>query len=74
MNRRVYLAAVSGFGPTGLAGCSMLSINSNEKSTTPKPTIVDGPAQFTNYKIEPPENATVDTPVSVTVSAFNYGS
>ncbi|UPM43296.1 DUF4352 domain-containing protein [Halocatena salina] len=74
MDRRMYLAAVSGIGLSGLAGCSMLSSNSNEGSTTPTPTIVEGPAQFTDYKIEPPGNAAVDTPVSVTVSAFNYGS
>lgn len=72
MDRRTYLAAVSGVGLSGLAGCNMLSSGSNKGSTTP--TIVDGPAQFTEYKIEPPKDASVDSPVSVTVSAFNYGS
>lgn len=74
MNRRAYLAAMGGVGLSGLAGCSMLSSGDDEGSTTPEPTIVDGPAQFTEYKIELPEDATVDTAVSVTVSAFNYGS
>lgn len=74
MDRRAYLAAVGGIGLSGLAGCSMLSRGDDEGSTTPEPTIVDGPAQFTEYKIELPDDATVDTGVSATVSAFNYGS
>lgn len=74
MNRRKYLLAIGGAGSAGLAGCSALTDGTNSGSGTPKPTLVDGPAQFTDFKIETPETATVDTTVQVTVSAFNHGT
>lgn len=74
MNRRKYLLAVGGTGSAGLAGCSALTDGTNSDTGTPRPTLVDGPAQFTDFKIETPETATVDTTVEVTVSGFNYGT
>lgn len=74
MNRRKYLLAFGTAGSAGLAGCSALTDGTNSGSGTPRPTLVDGPAQFTDFKIETPETATVDTTIQVTVSGFNYGT
>lgn len=71
MDRREYLAAFGVASISGLTGCNLLSGTTGSES---QPTIVEGPAQFTEFKIEAPKQATVDTSVSVTVSAFNYGS
>lgn len=57
-----------------MAGCNTLFGDTSSGSGTPQPTIVEGPAQFTDFKIEIPTKATVDTTVPVTISAFNYGS
>jgi hypothetical protein len=75
MNRRKFIASLSTVGVCGLAGCSqLLSDDTGDESTTPQPTIRDGPAKFTNFKIAvKEENPTVGT-VKLTVSAFNYGS
>lgn len=75
MNRRKFIAGLSTVGASGLAGCSQfLSNNSGDESATPQPTIQDGPARFTDFKIAvKEENPTVGT-VKLTVSAFNYGS
>jgi hypothetical protein len=74
MNRRRYLAVCGTATACGLAGCNTLFGDSSSGSGTPQPTLVEGPAQFTDFKIEIPTKATVDTTVPVTISAFNYGS
>jgi hypothetical protein len=75
MNRRKFLVLTETAGVCALSGCSALTGGDNtDESTTPRPTLVKGPAQFTDFKIEAPKKVTVDETVPVTVSAFNYGT
>lgn len=74
MNRREYLIAFGAAGACGLAGCNAFGGSTTSSSATPRPTLVNGPAQFTNFEIETAGDTTVDKTVPVTVSAFNYGT
>jgi hypothetical protein len=75
MNRRRYLAVCATGATCGLAGCSSLFNDiSGSSDGSSQPTIVEGPAQFTDFRIEIPSETTVDTTIPVTISAFNYGT
>ncbi|MWG33574.1 hypothetical protein [Halomarina oriensis] len=68
MQRRRYLA-VCGTAAAGLlAGCNQTAAPPADSQET-----VDGPAQFNNILINAPQEAAIDSEVSMTVSARNYG-